>query len=284
MKRRTFSKSLSRALPFSIAGQRFSSLVFMAVALAGLGFSTISPQSAADVRSYLSDQALPVIKVFSAPFQDGVVFIRNVSGLANMQAENERLTQENAVLRNWYHTAEALRLENQALQALLNVKVQPQSKYVTARVLSDSGNRFVHSLLVTAGTSDGVRKSQAVLSEQGAIGRVVEAGENASRILLMTDINSRIPVIIEDGGHHAILAGQNDQDPVLDHLPPDLKIAEGSRVVTSGKGGVFAPGMPIGLVVQKGDSYEVEMFADFNRLLYVRIVEEPQNQEFIQID
>jgi rod shape-determining protein MreC len=274
LKRRTFSKSLVRAIPLPFGGRRHASLFFLLVAAIFLTFSALSPQGASDVRARLSDLMAPTLQVVSAPVQNAVSFVRGVSGLAHMQSENQRLLEENIQLKAWYQTAQNLQMENEALQALLKVKIHPKSNFITARILTDTGNRFVKSLLVTAGSGDGVHKSQAVISEDGAIGRIVEVGQNVSRILLMTDINSRIPVMIEDGAFHAILAGQNDANPVLEHLPADVTIKDGSRIITSGRGGIFQPGLPVGRVVQEGGVYKVELFADLSRLMYVRIIEE----------
>ena len=143
-------------------------------------------------------------------------------------------------------------------------------KYVTARVISDGGNAFVKTLLVSSGGLEGIKKNQAVLAGEGMIGRIIEAGNKASRILLMTDINSRIPVIIEGTNQKAILTGNNGKYPALKHLPKDSGLVEGARIVTSGDGGVFPFGLPIGTVIigKNGDKF-IQPYADMDRITYV---------------
>ena len=224
-----------------------------------------------------ADTMAPVLNVVSAPMQRAAVFVRDVSGLAAIQAENARLAEENIKLREWYQAALLLEAENKSLRELMNVKIEPQHTYITARVLSDSNSHFAKSLLVSAGTLDGVKKGQAVVAGDGLIGRVVEAGEKTSRVLLITDINSRVPVLIQDSRQHAIFAGQNAKTGQLVHMPEESKVKQGVRVVTSGVGGIFPMGLPVGVVTETGEQTIIEPFADFNRLMHVRIVNLPDD-------
>jgi len=126
----------------------------------------------------------------------------------------------------------------------MNIKVAPDHNFITARVIADSGNAFVKSLLVEAGSLDRVQKNYAVIAGEGLIGRVIEVGKNVSRILLVSDMNSRIPVLIENTSQHAVLAGGNETSPTLEHLPASSGVDVGARIVTSGHGGVFPAGIP----------------------------------------
>jgi rod shape-determining protein MreC len=171
-----------------------------------------------------------------------------------------------------------LEAENKSLKELLNVKIEPKNHYITARILADSASPFAKSILVAAGTKDGVRKGQAVISGEGLVGRVVEAGVHASRVLLITDMNSRVPVLVQDSRQHAIFAGDNAQKGVLVHLPLDSEVRDGARIVTSGQGGIFPVGLPVGVVRKNAvGNAEVEPFADFTRMVHVRIVQSPED-------
>ncbi len=283
LKRRSWSKSLVRIAPLPLIGSHLSSFIFIIIAVFALLFTAISPQSVTGVRAGLTDIATPVLGIMTKPLQDAAAFVRNASGIAEMQAENARLVEENAKLREWYQTALLLDAENKSLRELLNVKLEPQNRYITARVLGDSGNTFVKSLLVSAGQNDGVHKGQAVLSGVGLVGRVIETGRSSARILLITDINSRVPIMVEDSRQHAIMAGGNDSRPTLAHIPPDSEIANGARIVTSGHGGIFPQGLPIGrVVVDETGVYRVELFADFNKLVHVRVVDRPEDPNLQQ--
>jgi rod shape-determining protein MreC len=278
LKRRSWSKSLVKIVPLPLIGSHLSSFIFIIIALFYLLFTAVSPQSVNGVRAGLTDIVTPVLGVMTRPLQDAAAFVRNASGITEMQAENARLVEENAKLREWYQAALLLDAENKSLRELLNVKLDPQNRYITARVLGDSGNTFVKSLLISAGENDGVRKGQAVISGVGLVGRVIEAGKNSARVLLVTDINSRVPIMVEDSRQHAIMAGSNDNRPGLAHIPPDSEIAAGARIVTSGHGGVFPQGLPIGrVVIDESSTYRVELFADFNKLVHIRVVDRPQD-------
>ena len=224
-----------------------------------------------------ADATAPVLNVVSTPIQKAAIFIRDVTGLAQIQAENARLTQENIKLREWYQTALLLEAENKSLRELMNVKVDPTHSYITARVLSDNASTFAKSLLVSAGTTENVQKNQAVIAGDGLVGRVVETGESTARILLITDINSRVPVMIEGSRQHAIFSGRNMKDGMLIHVPEESRIREGSRIVTSGIGGIFPVGLPVGIVREVGETIMVEPFANFDRLMHVRIVNRPDD-------
>ena len=278
MKHRNWSRSLVRISPLPFIGGHVSSLIFIFVAFVMLFVSAVNPSTFSGVRSGAVDVAAPLLAAVTAPLQNAASFVRDVSGLAKLQAENARLETENVRLREWYQTALLLEAENKSLQELLNVKIEPQNRYVTARVIGDSGNTFTKSLLLSAGQADGVGKGQAVISGVGLVGRVIEAGQSSSRVLLANDINSRVPVIVDDSRQQAVMAGTNDKYPRLIHMPPDSQIAEGARLITSGHGGIFPQGLPVGRVRSDGmGGYMVEMFADFDRLMNVRIIDQPDD-------
>ena len=133
---------------------------------------------------------------------------------------------------------------------------------------------FSNTLVINAGSEDGVKKGQAVLSDRGFIGRVSAVAKNSARLLLATDINSRVPVILESTRTRAVMVGRNTGRPKLIHLPAGAQITSSERVITSGHGGVFPPGLPVGLVATVSDrGIEVQQFTDYHQLEFVRIVD-----------
>ncbi len=218
----------------------------------------------------------PALGTVSRPFHDLAVVIEDVAGIANLRAEIAALQQENARLKAWYQTAMMLETENKSLQELLNVKLDPRYSFVTARVITDPSSSFVHSIIVNAGENDAVQKGQAVLSGDGLVGRIVEVDKNVARVLLLNDMNARIPVMIAESRHKAIMTGTNRKQPVLNYLSGDVAIEAGARVVTSGDGGVLPPGLPVGVVKKGADERTyVDLFSDADRLMHVRIVNVP---------
>lgn len=260
------------ALPLS--GARGASFWFATLALLLFVSASVRPDSMQSVRGAALDVFSPVLAVVNWPVQQAAAYVRTITGLGSLQEENARLKEENLRLRQWYQTALQLKAENESLQKLMNIQLDPARHFVTARVVADSGNAYVKSLLVMAGRDQGIGKGQAVLAGDGLIGRVVESGHRASRVLLMTDVNSRIPVVIEGSNDHGILAGNNTDTPGLDFLPLGAAPADGARVITSGSGGVFPYGLPVGRVVKEGEGrYLVQPFAGADRVTYVRVVD-----------
>jgi len=239
-----------------------------------MGVSAFRPTSFDYLRSAVSDAFNPVMTVVGTPFQNIAIFLHDLTSIAQLQADNHRLLQDNEKLREWYQTALLLSSENQSLRELLDMPLAKDLRHIGARVMSDSGNTYVKSLLVSVGKEKGVEKGNAVLSGEGLIGRVVESGQKTARILLITDINSRVPVVVEDTKQHAIMAGQNTQYPTLIHLPQESAITEGVRIVTSGYGGVYPYGLPVGRVIKDDqEQLKVVPFSDFDRLHFVRIIQ-----------
>ena len=267
------AQGISGVLDF-VPGGGVSSLILIGLGFFVLVFSLVSPQSVSNVRMNVSDSLSPILSTVTKPLVYTADVVRNASGLGDLQAENIRLKQENLRLKEWYQTALLLEAENKSLRDLLNVKVEPHYKTITARILADAGSAFARSVLVSAGMKDGVQKGQAVMAGQGLIGRIIETGESTARVLLITDINSRVPVLVEDTRQHAILAGHNQSGMHLIHLPPDSEIKEGARIITSGHGGMFPHGLAIGRVANdENGKMNVLPFVEFDRIVHVRVLD-----------
>ena len=133
---------------------------------------------------------------------------------------------------------------------------------------------FLRSVLVNVGGRDGVRKGLAVIDNRGLIGRVAEVGAWSARILLVTDLNSRIPVLVGDGRERAIMAGDNSDQPLLAYLPAERSVVPGDLVITSGHGGAFPAGLPVGVVIRDAKrQLRVQPFLSPDRLEFVRLMD-----------
>ncbi|HRK97122.1 MAG TPA: rod shape-determining protein MreC [Alphaproteobacteria bacterium] len=278
--RRSNRRRALRAASIAVRYGRYSPMILTGIAGILLVTSMINPDMWKDPRVATADALSPAVSAIGAPFRFIGDTVGEITGLTQIRADNARLKSENDQLKEWYQTAMLLRAENQSLKDLLNVLPEPEQSYITTRVIGDSGSSFVRTLLIQAGTMDGVQEGQAVMGSQGMIGRIIEAGENASRILLLTDINSHVPVIIEGVNQRAILVGNNEASPELEHLPPDILITKRLRIVTSGTGGQFPAGLPIGEIssVVNG-TVKVKLFSESYSAGYVQVVEKPMDPD-----
>ena len=112
----------------------------------------------------------------------------------------------------------------------------------------DKQSPYLNSFIINSGSNKEIKNGMAVLDGKNFIGRIVDVNFFSSRVLLVTDLNSKIPVSIEPSGHQAILSGRGTKEPTLEYLPKNHQVQSGNKVYTSGKEGIFAPGIPIGEV------------------------------------
>ncbi len=262
------------AVSLRVVAQRFSFLIFMILALAMLVAGRAQPALVKEARSRAIATMAPVLDAFARPMTAAQGALSDVRSYVAVRRENVRLTRDNAQLKDWQNAVAMLQKENRELRALLNFKTEPGLAYISARVIADTGGPFTRGLIVTAGALDGVREGMAAMTGDGLVGRVVEVGDWSSRVLLMTDLNSRIPVTVADTGDRAILAGDNSNAPKLFYLPQDSAPAIGSRVLTSGHGGIFPPNLPVGAVTETSrGSVTVTPAAELGRIDYLRLVD-----------
>jgi rod shape-determining protein MreC len=228
-------------------------IVAMVVGLAlllGDHRGTLQGQAIGASRGALDTVLKPVANVASAPVRwtgDGV---NGVKQYFFAVSENRRLRAEVADLSQWRDRAVALRNDNARYQSLLGLKTDPPIPMVGARVIADSRGPFANTRLADAGTEAGVMVGNPVMTEHGLVGRVLGVAHGVSRILLLTDVASRTPVLDDRSNSRAILTGDATDDPRLDYLRGAEPVKAGDRILTSGDGGLFPRGLPVGTVVQ----------------------------------
>jgi len=226
------------------------------------------------LRISVMDAAAPALELMSRPAAALDVAAERVHRFLAVYRENLRLAEENQRLLMLEQVALRLSVENEQLRELSKLVPEPGTSFITARVISDTGGPYARSVTVNAGRENGVVRGQAAMTASGLVGRVVEAGRRAARILLITDLNSRVPVIVDGSRERAILAGDNSARPSLRYVDGGGAVRVGDRIVTSGQGGVLPPGLPVGLVAGvDGEAARVEPYAVLPRLDYLRIVD-----------
>lgn len=226
------------------------------------------------LRTKMTDTVSPMLDALSRPLNAAGNAIDRVRLIVTTYQENVRLEAENERLLQWQQAALNLAADNQQLRGLLKAVPENSVSYITARVIGNSGGAYVRTILVNAGSEDHVARGQAAMTGEGLVGRLTEVGSRASRVLLITDLNSRIPVTLEGSRSSAVLAGDNSERPRLMYLPSGDSAKIGDRVVTSGEGGVFPPGLPIGVVSAiDAAGPRVEPYVEMSQVGYVLVVD-----------
>lgn len=256
--------------------QRFT---FLSLVLAAFGLMMLGKADTLLVertRATIADFAAPILDALSRPAATVDDFVTQIHELTQLREENARLREEVARLRGWHSVATNLAAENQSLREMLNFVPPPRATYVSARVIADGSGPFSRSVLLNVGSRNGVAKGQAVVNDSGLVGRITEVGHRSSRVLLLTDFTSRIPVTFESTRERAILAGDYAPQMRLDLLSPTAKVKIGERILTSGHGGQLPAGLTVGTVASIKDGVvRVQPHADWSRLEYVRVVDYP---------
>ena len=265
-----------RRLTLPVTGwvQRFSFALLVAASIGMLVLGRIESNFVERLRVGVTDTVAPVLEALSQPSATVAAIVEDMRSLADLHGENERLRTVNERLLQWQAVARTLEQENLAYKELLNLVDDPHPAFITARVIGDAGGAFVRTVLLNAGTDDGVRVGQAAVNAEGLVGRVVEAGRRSTRILLLTDLNSRIPVVMEKTRVPAILAGDNSDHPRLTFTPVNALFEPGERIVTSGHGGMLPPGLPVGEVVSTNSGVaRVRPYVNWSALEYLRVLD-----------
>jgi rod shape-determining protein MreC len=226
-----------------------------------------------NARAQIADFTAPVLAEVRAPLAAFERWISGASSFFSVYRENLQLKQENEELRKWQNVALSLESQLKRYQVLLNAVPEPELPSVTARVIGESNRPFVKTMILNAGANQNVAKGEAVLDDRGLIGRIYLTGERSSWVILLTDLNSRVPVVIEPSHRRAILSGDNTPSPKLEPDVGDGAIKAGDRVLSTGDGGLVPPGLAVGIVTGQGDSLRVALFAQADASDFVHVIQ-----------
>ena len=227
-------------------------------------------------RAQVTDRVMPGFEWAMVPVTATVNILRDFQSYQRIHEQNQELRRELQQMKAWKEAALQLEQENARLLDLNNVRLDPRLTFVTGVVMADSGSPFRQSVLLNVGSRDGIVDGWATMDGIGLVGRISGVGNNTSRVILLTDTSSRIPVTIQPSGQRAMLVGDNTAAPPIDFLEnPDL-VRPGDRVVSSGDGGVFPAGVLVGQIAEdKGGRRRVLLAADYERLKYLRVLRNP---------
>lgn len=251
-------------------------ILFLGASIALVLGSRYEYRYAAAIEASMTDAVAPIMALASQPVESLSNFAAAVSGLFTVYADNQALRAENERLKQWQIVASQMQAENEELRKLLSATPALTKRYITAKVIGESGGGFSRSAIINAGSNSGVARGQVVLNHDGIVGRITTVGNLSARVLFLNDINSNIPVIIGESQTRAILAGTNDTLPVMRYLPAEANIKAGDMIFTSGDGGIFARGQPVGKIafISEDGTAHVRPLADLAALQYVTVIEQ----------
>jgi rod shape-determining protein MreC len=260
------------SIPVRQALEKLSLPVLIAAAFGLMLIGKADAVLAVEVRVGLADLLSPIYAVMAGPLAEVRAAGADLVSIWDIRAENARLRVENEKLRRWQVAALALEAQNEEFKAELNWMPPGAPAFTTAPVVADTGGVYARSVLLAVIPPHHVVKGEIALDDRGVVGRVTEVGTRSARVLLITDINSRVPVTLEGSGGHAIMEGTNGAVPVLRYWPEGSPPVEGERVMTSAAAGAFPAGLPLGTVHYNSDHVpQVYPVADLDHLSIVRL-------------
>jgi len=236
-------------------------------------FWRIDSPRAERLRAQVVDRIVPNFEWVLLPVTKVAEMVENFQSYTRIYEQNQELRRELQQMKAWKDAAVQLGQQNAKLLDLNNVRLDPKLTYVTGVVLADSGSPFRQSVLLNIGERDGIIDGWATTDGLGLVGRISGVGKNTSRVILLSDSNSRIPVTIQPSGQRAILSGDNSLLPPLEFIESPESVRPGDRVVSSGDGGVFPADILVGQVAQGSDRrLRVLLAADYERLDFLRVL------------
>ena len=248
--------------------------VLVILAIAAVIYSRIDSRLFDRIGMTMADTAAPALEVVSDTSLTAKAAWTNLSIFLDQRNEVERLQQEIEELRGWRQAAQRLERENASLRALNTVSLPHRWRFITAKVIGGAHGPFLNSAVLDAGAASGIVDGSPVLDGNGLAGRVGGLGKRTSRVLFLTDLSSRVPVRLHPSGIQAVLAGDGHADPKLTLISNAESVRVGDEVFTSGSGGVFTAGLPIGRVtsIDAGEK-RVSLAARYGDLTFVRVID-----------
>jgi len=251
--------------------QRFSLLALIILSITLIFLETIETKPLNGIRSFVKDVIYRGAAVSSYPSKS----LSNIYGFMedhlNLYNNYNELVKENDELKNNISKSDFLELENSQLRRLIDEQVESESNLVSARVILDKQSPYLNSFVINVGGNKNIKNGMAVLDGKNFIGRIVDVNYFSSRVLLISDLNSKIPILSEPSGSHAILSGHGTSEPTLEYLPENHTIQNGDKIYTSGKEGIFTPGIVIGEAKIEKETTKVLLFSDLGQITFVNI-------------
>ncbi len=271
-------KSISVAhalLPLRYYYQRLSLFFFVLFSVVILGLAVTNNGGLPAVKRLFADMATPVMSFFATPGSALKEAGAELSLFFSVKRENEILREQVEALKKWQAVAYKVHTENESLRGLLKFSSHEAGAVLSTRVSGLTSGAFGKSAIIGAGISDGVKSGMLAVSDEGYIGRVTAANVNSSTVMLITDINSRVPVKVVGSDERFIAAGDNSSTLTPVYTEQHSKLKEGDLVITSGDGNLIREGLNVGTLVRNSTgNLKVKPAASLDNIRILAILEE----------
>ena len=256
-----------------IRQRRIAHIVLVVFSFSLMFLGTLDFSALRSARMGFSDFVAPLVDLVSVPVRGVETMAQGIRTVASLRAENVRLQAENAMLKRWRRRAEILEGENRQLRSVAGAVAPERRRPLTARAVTAPGGAFAHTVLVANGTDQGIEMGNPVVTADGLVGLVVDVGATHARVLMISDINAQIPVILSSSSWPGVTVGNNGPNLSLRFLPEEAAPKIGELVLTSGHGGVLPAGVPVGRIDMVQDDFvRVQPAVDLRNLSYVSIL------------
>jgi rod shape-determining protein MreC len=252
--------------------QRFSLLSLILFSIIFLILGSLNFKAIDYVKIFIREIAYRSSFIVSAPEN----FVKNsyilVQNHLNLYNENENNKSELAKLKSKDLVNEFIIMENKRLKEVVDDYLV-KSDAVIAKVLSDKSSPFLKSIIINKGSKHQIKLGMAVLDGEYLVGKIVEVNYYSSRVLLLSDLNSKIPVIVEPNEVFSILSGTGQENGIIQYSKKYNDIKNESVIYTSGVGSLFRAGIPIGKIndTNVNEEKKVQFFSDFSQLRFVKV-------------
>ena len=252
--------------------QKFSLLVLIIASIALLSLESINSKPLNFVRSTIKDVIYRTSFITSIPGNTISPMFTNIQDHFKIYEKYEIVKLELQQLKNQQNKIDYLKIENDKLKKVIDDTNIYNYETITSKVLVDKESPFLKSVILNKGFNSGLKKGMPVLKGPYFVGRITEVNYLSSRVLLISDLNSKIPVLIEPMGYQAIMSGTGDELALLDFLPKNHQLEVGNLVYTSGTDGIFFSGIPIGRVELIEEKFHVKFFPDLSQLYLINVI------------
>ena len=267
-----FGIAIRSALLQRGARQKFSLFVLILISVVIFALDTTQIKPVKILRSLINDGVYRISAISSSPIKftsaSKDFFINHIF----LYQENEKLKTEIAELKKMKLNNSYLRAQNKQLNEIVELDKEMAYRTVSAKIMLDKNSPYLNSVIINKGINSNIKLGMPVLSKGHLVGRIVEVNFVSSRILLLNDLNSKIPVVVSPNGDQGILSGVGEANPILDYLPENFNSSGESLVYTSGKDGILVPGISIGRAFNEDGRIIVKLFTDPSQIFLVNIV------------